>query len=196
MKRRVVVTGIGPITSIGIGKRDFFDSLLACETNVKEIPAAYEVRCRFKSRYYTPFPDFRLPDEVETKYENVMEKTSQIAVAATAFPLVRGGDHQDYALQFTRDMTGEVTLRGRVLAIGGLKEKTMAALRSGVHTVIIPRDNVKDLDEIDQTVRAGLHFVPVDTVDQVFEAALAAPRGEHAAPRHRASPEAPAALPV
>ena len=93
-------------------------------------------------------------------------------------------------------MTGEVTLRGRVLAIGGLKEKTMAALRSGVHTVIIPRDNVKDLEEIDQTVRAGLHFVPVDTVDQVFEAALAAPRGEHAAPRHRASPEAPAALPV
>lgn len=72
----------------------------------------------------------------------------------------------------------------------------MAALRSGVHTVIIPRDNVKDLEEIDQTVRAGLHFVPVDTVDQVFEAALAAPRGEHAAPRHRASPEAPAALPV
>ena len=93
-------------------------------------------------------------------------------------------------------MTGEVTLRGRVLAIGGLKEKTMAALRSGVHTVIIPRDNVKDLEEIDQTVRAGLRFVPVDTVDQVFEAALAAPRGEHAAPRHRASPEAPAALPV
>ena len=93
-------------------------------------------------------------------------------------------------------MTGEVTLRGRVLAIGGLKEKTMAALRSGVHTVIIPRDNVKDLEEIDQTVRAGLRFVPVDTVDQVFEAALAAPRGEHAALRHRASPEAPAALPV
>ena len=53
-----------------------------------------------------------------------------------------------------------------------------------------------DLEEIDQTVRAGLHFVPVDTVDQVFEAALAAPRGEYAAPRHRASPEAPAALPV
>ena len=69
-------------------------------------------------------------------------------------------------------MTGEVTLRGRVLAIGGLKEKTMAALRNGVHTVLIPRENVKDLDEIDQTVRAGLHFIPVDTVDQVFAAAL------------------------
>ena len=65
-------------------------------------------------------------------------------------------------------MTGEVTLRGRVLAIGGLKEKTMAALRNGVHTVLIPRENVKDLDEIDQTVRAALRFIPVETVDQVF----------------------------
>ena len=93
-------------------------------------------------------------------------------------------------------MTGEVTLRGRVLPIGGLKEKTMAALRNGVHTVLIPRENVKDLDEIDQTVRAGLHFIPVDTVDQVFEAALVPPRGEHAAPRGRVSAESPAALSV
>ena len=65
-------------------------------------------------------------------------------------------------------MTGEITLRGRVLAIGGLKEKTMAAKRSGLHTVLIPRDNVRDLEEIDQTVRAALRFVPVETVDQVF----------------------------
>ena len=69
-------------------------------------------------------------------------------------------------------MTGEVTLRGRVLAIGGLKEKTMAALRNGIGTVLIPADNVRDLEDIDQTVRAALHFVPVSTVDQVFAAAL------------------------
>jgi len=69
-------------------------------------------------------------------------------------------------------MTGEVTLRGRVLAIGGLKEKTMAALRNGIHTVIIPGENVKDLEEIDQNVRAGLHFVAVDSVDQVLDHAL------------------------
>ena len=69
-------------------------------------------------------------------------------------------------------MTGEVTLRGRVLHIGGLKEKTMAALRSGITTVLIPKDNVRDLEEIDQTVRAALRFVPVETVDQVFAAAL------------------------
>ena len=69
-------------------------------------------------------------------------------------------------------MTGEVTLRGRVLDIGGLKEKTMAALRNGIGTVLIPKDNVRDLEEIDQTVRAALQFVPVETVDQVFAAAL------------------------
>jgi len=69
-------------------------------------------------------------------------------------------------------MTGEVTLRGRVLPIGGLKEKTMAALRNHIGTVLIPRDNVRDLEEIDQTVRAALRFVPVGTVDEVFAAAL------------------------
>ena len=69
-------------------------------------------------------------------------------------------------------MTGEVTLRGRVLPIGGLREKTMAALRNQIGTVLIPRDNVRDLEEIDQTVRAALRFIPVETVDQVFAAAL------------------------
>ena len=69
-------------------------------------------------------------------------------------------------------MTGEVTLRGRVLPIGGLKEKTMAAKRNGIGTVLIPKNNVRDLEDIDQTVRAALRFVPVETVDQVFVEAL------------------------
>ena len=69
-------------------------------------------------------------------------------------------------------MTGEITLRGRVLPIGGLREKTMAALRAGVHTVIIPEDNVPDLREIDQTVRQALHFVSTDHVDQILDVAL------------------------
>ncbi len=70
-------------------------------------------------------------------------------------------------------MTGEVTLRGRVLAIGGLREKTMAALRNGIHTVIIPADNMKDLEDIDQTVRSALTFIPVKLVDEVLAYALA-----------------------
>ena len=69
-------------------------------------------------------------------------------------------------------MTGEVSVRGRVLAIGGLKEKTMAAYRNGIKTVFIPADNEKDLENIDQTVRSGLRFVPVEQVDQVLAEAL------------------------
>lgn len=71
-------------------------------------------------------------------------------------------------------MTGEVTLRGRVLAIGGLREKTMAAKRNGIKTVLIPAENEKDLEEIDQTVRAFLQFIVVDHVDQVLAHALPA----------------------
>ena len=69
-------------------------------------------------------------------------------------------------------MTGEISLRGRVMQIGGLKEKTMAALRHGIHTVIIPEDNLRDLEEIDQTVRRSLHFVSVRTMDGVLDTAL------------------------
>ena len=69
-------------------------------------------------------------------------------------------------------MTGEISIRGRVLPIGGLKEKTMAALRHGIHTVIIPKDNERDLEEIDQTVRSALNFVTAQTIDTVLSAAL------------------------
>ena len=70
-----------------------------------------------------------------------------------------------------------MTLRGRVLPIGGLREKTMAALRNGIQTVIIPADNEKDLDEIDQTVRNALNFVLVDQAEQVLAQAILAPGG-------------------
>ena len=73
-------------------------------------------------------------------------------------------------------MTGEISLRGRVMPIGGLKEKTMAAMRHGIHTVVIPEDNVRDLEEIDQTVRRALTFVPAKTVDTVLETALNRPQ--------------------
>ncbi|AKQ42054.2 ATP-dependent Lon protease [Aurantiacibacter atlanticus] len=69
-------------------------------------------------------------------------------------------------------MTGEVTLRGRVLAIGGLKEKLLAALRGGIKTVLIPADNEKDLAEIPDNVKEGLEIIPVSHVDEVLEIAL------------------------
>ncbi len=69
-------------------------------------------------------------------------------------------------------MTGEVTLRGRVLGIGGLKEKLLAALRGGITTVLIPEENVKDLEEIPENVKRDLTIIPVSTVDEVLKHAL------------------------
>jgi ATP-dependent Lon protease len=69
-------------------------------------------------------------------------------------------------------MTGEITLRGEVTAIGGLKEKLLAALRGGIKTVLIPEDNVKDLQDIPENVKNGLEIVPVKWIDQVLEVAL------------------------
>lgn len=75
-------------------------------------------------------------------------------------------------------MTGEITLRGRVLPIGGLREKTMAALRAGIKTVIIPAENEADLEKIDPLVRSQLHFVPTEHVDHVLDLVLIRDRGE------------------
>jgi ATP-dependent Lon protease len=69
-------------------------------------------------------------------------------------------------------MTGEVTLRGRVLPIGGLKEKLLAALRGGIQTVLIPAENEKDIAELPASVKEGLEIIPVDHVDQVLARAL------------------------
>ena len=69
-------------------------------------------------------------------------------------------------------MTGEVTLRGRVLPIGGLKEKLLAALRGGIKIVLIPEENAKDLVEIPDSVKNGLEIVPVARMDQVLQRAL------------------------
>jgi ATP-dependent Lon protease len=69
-------------------------------------------------------------------------------------------------------MTGEVTLRGRVLGIGGLKEKLLAALRGGLTTVLIPQENVKDLEDIPENVKRDLTLIPVATVDDVLKHAL------------------------
>lgn len=86
-------------------------------------------------------------------------------------------------------MTGEISLRGRVLPIGGLKEKTMAALRHGIHTVIIPKDNERDLEDIDQTVRKRLNFVTAQTVDTVLDTALNRIKHEVAPSRMHSIPE-------
>jgi ATP-dependent Lon protease len=93
-------------------------------------------------------------------------------------------------------MTGEVTLRGRVLPIGGLKEKLLAALRGGMRTVLIPAENEKDLTELPATVKEALEIIPVDHVDEVLSRALVEPlqaiewteNDEHAAEPHAHGP--------
>ncbi|MBA3946006.1 MAG: endopeptidase La, partial [Herpetosiphonaceae bacterium] len=69
-------------------------------------------------------------------------------------------------------MTGEITLRGRVLPIGGIREKALGAHRAGIRTIILPRRNMDDLDELPRDVYNELTWVPVDTLDEVLTAAL------------------------
>jgi ATP-dependent Lon protease len=69
-------------------------------------------------------------------------------------------------------MTGEVTLRGNVLPIGGLREKSLAAHRVGISKIVIPKKNLRDLDDIPDVVKDSIKFVPVETVSQVLKEAL------------------------
>ena len=81
-------------------------------------------------------------------------------------------------------MTGEITLRGRVLPIGGLKEKLLAAHRAGIDTVLIPKENLKDLEEVPENVRGAMKIVPAEDVHTVLETALC----EKPAPKPKAEP--------
>jgi ATP-dependent Lon protease len=92
-------------------------------------------------------------------------------------------------------MTGEITLRGRVLPIGGLKEKLLAALRGGLTTVLIPKENEKDLAEIPENVKSGLALVPVATVDELLKHALVRPLAPIEWSEDAAGAPAPAVLP-
>ena len=119
-------------------------------------------------------PDFYKTKDIHIHFpEGAVPKdgpSSGIAIATAVLSALSGqAVHRDVA------MTGEITLRGRVLPIGGLREKTMGALRAGVHTVILPKDNEKDLADIDPNVREKLRFVPVESVDAVFAEALVHP---------------------
>lgn len=75
-------------------------------------------------------------------------------------------------------MTGEITLRGRVLPIGGLKEKSLSAHRSGLKTIIIPAENEKDIDDIPESVKKDLTFIPVSHLDEVLKHALVGVQNE------------------
>ena len=89
-------------------------------------------------------------------------------------------------------MTGEITLHGNVLPIGGLREKSMAAFREGMKTVLIPRDNMPDLYEVDDEVKKNLQFLPMSNLTQVLENALLRPKAASARHPHPAKKAKPA----
>ena len=82
-------------------------------------------------------------------------------------------------------MTGEITLRGQVLPVGGIKEKVIAAHRAGLATVVMPRRNEKDLDEVPDNIKKQINFVLVDRVDEVISAALVEPVSPRTAAKHK-----------
>jgi ATP-dependent Lon protease len=88
-------------------------------------------------------------------------------------------------------MTGEITLRGQIMPIGGLKEKSLAAVRAGIKKVIIPRQNLKDLEDIPPLIRGRLEFIDVDNMDQFLKTVFGS-----IGPRARRSPRRPRSRPV
>ena len=158
-----VVPGSGKVELTGNLGNVMKESARAAFTYIRSRAVQLGVEPNFykEKDIHVHFPEGAVPKDGPSAGVTI---TTAMVSALTGIP-VRG----DVA------MTGEVTLRGRVLPIGGLREKSMAALRNGIHTVIIPKDNEPDLEEIDPTVRAALQFIPVSHVDQVLANALERP---------------------
>ncbi len=144
----------------------------------ESVKAAYTC-LRSRAKELGIAPDFYKTKDIHVHFpEGAVPKdgpSAGIAIATAMLSALTGR-----AVRHDVAMTGEVTLRGRVLPIGGLREKTMAAKRSGIRTVIIPKENQKDLADIDPAVREALRFVTAETVDAVFAHALALPKKEAA----------------
>ena len=144
----------------------------------ESVKAAYTC-LRSRARELGIAPDFYKTKDIHVHFpEGAVPKdgpSAGIAITTAMLSALTGR-----AVRHDVAMTGEVTLRGRVLPIGGLREKTMAAKRNGITTVIIPKENEKDLADIDPAVRAALRFVTAETVDAVFAHALTLPKKEAA----------------
>lgn len=130
-------------------------------------------------------PDFYKNRDIHIHYpEGAVPKDGPSAGITTCVALVSALTGRP--VRHNIAMTGEITLRGRVMPIGGLREKTMAALRYGIEAVIIPAENEPDLEEIDQTVRKALSFIPVSYADEALALALLPDKAELA---ERCEPE-------
>jgi ATP-dependent Lon protease len=159
----VTVPGKGKVTATGKLGDVMRESVQAAESYVKSRAAAFGIKPTLFDRkdIHVHVPEGATPKDGPSA--GVAMVTSIVSVL-TGIPVRR-----DIA------MTGEITLRGRVLPIGGLKEKLLAALRGGLTTVLIPKENEKDLAEIPDNVKSGLNLVPVGTVDELLKHALVKP---------------------
>lgn len=152
----------------GTGKLELTGSL---GDVMKESAMAAMSFIRSKAKKYKINPDFYKEKDIHIHFpEGAVPKDGPSAGVTMATALLSA--LTDTPVDPTVAMTGEISLTGRVLPIGGLREKTMAAYRMGIKTVIIPEKNVADLAEIDKKVREGLNFIPVSRLDEVFDAAL------------------------
>ena len=159
----VTLPGKGRVTATGKLGDVMKESVQAAESFVKSRSHAFGIRPTIfeKRDIHVHVPEGATPKDGPSA--GVAMVTSIVSVL-TGIPV-----KSDLA------MTGEITLRGRVLPIGGLKEKLLAALRGGLKTVLIPQDNEKDLAEIPDNVKRGLKIIAIRTVDQLLSQALAAP---------------------
>ena len=159
----VTLPGKGRVTATGKLGDVMKESVQAAESFVKSRSYAFGIKPTIfeKKDIHVHVPEGATPKDGPSA--GVAMVTSIVSVL-TGIPVKR-----DIA------MTGEITLRGRVLPIGGLKEKLLAALRGGLKTVLIPKENEKDLAEIPDNVKRGLKIIPVGTVDELLSQALAAP---------------------
>jgi len=155
-----VLEGSGKIDCTGSLGDVMKESVRAAVSYIRSIASVYDIDKDFyKNRdIHVHFPEGAVP------------KDGPSAGIAIATALVSALSLTP--VKNTVAMTGEITLTGRVLPIGGLKEKTMAAYKNGIHTVIVPYRNTPDLKEIDKTVYENINFITVKTVDEVFKAAL------------------------
>ena len=159
----VMLPGKGKVLTTGKLGDVMKESVQAAESYVKSRAIAYGIKpTLFEKRdIHIHVPEGATPKD---------GPSAGVAMATSMVSVLTG-----IAVRKDVAMTGEITLRGRVLPIGGLKEKMLAALRAGIKTVIIPKDNEKDLVEIPDNVKRGLHIIAATTVDQVLSNALVSP---------------------
>jgi len=157
----VTVPGEGKVTATGSLKDVMKESITAAEMLIKSRSKDFGINPKiFKEKnIHVHVPDGATPKDGPSAG---IAMVTSIVSALTGIPV-----RNDVA------MTGEITLRGRVFPIGGLKEKLLAALRGGVKKVMIPIENQKDLAEIPDNVKQGMEIIPVESIDQVLEHALA-----------------------